>query len=230
MALSIKNGPSIFQSIMDQILSKLEKVSCYLDDIIIGGSSMEECQERLFEVIRRLEQHNIQMNVSKSQFLVQSVKYLGHVISCDGITPNSDKTKAITEAPVPENVSQLKAYLGLVNYYNRFSPNLSSELKDLYKLLRKGEKFVWTKQCQLAFDKSKSMILENDLLEVYDPNKPIILATDASPYGVGAVLSHIVDGVEKPVMFISSSLSPAEKNYSQLHRGFGDYFCFKETA
>lgn len=218
MALGIKNGPSIFQSVMDQILSRLDRVFCYQDDILIGGYTLEDCQEKLFEVIQRLENHNVQINVEKSEFLVQSVKYLGHVVSCHGISPNSDKTKAIVEAPVPENVSQLKAYLGLINYYNKFLPNLSAELKDLYQLLRKGVKFSWSNKCQAAFEKSKSMILDNNLLEMFDPNKPIILATDASPYGVGAVLSHIVNGIEKPVMFISSSLSPAEKNYSQLHR------------
>ncbi len=220
MALGIKNGPSIFQSVMDQMLSRLDRVFCYQDDILIGGFSEEDGQEKLFEVIRRLESHNVQINFEKSEFLVhvQSVKYLGHVVSCNGISPNEEKTKAIVDAPIPENVSQLKAYLGLINYYNKFLPNLSAELKVLYDLLCKGRKFVWSNQCQEAFDKSKAMILENNLLEVYDPNKPIILATDASPYGVGAVLSHLVNGVEKPVMFVSSSLSPAEKNYSQLHR------------
>lgn len=77
---------------------------------------------------------------------------------------------------------------------------MSAELKDLYQLLRKGVKYSWSKECQEAFVKSKSMILNNNILEMFDPNKPIVLATDASPYGVGAVLSHIVGVIEKPVM------------------------------
>lgn len=182
---------------MDQILSKLDRVFCYQDDVLIGGVAKESCQEALFEVIRRLEYHNVQIDEDRSEFLVQSVKYLGHEVSCRGISPNPEKTRAIVDAPIPRNVSQLKAYLGLLN------------------LLCKGVEFVWSKDCQKVFEKSKSMTLENNLLEVYDPNKPIVLATDAN---VGAVLSHMVGGIEKPVMFISSSLSPAEKGYSQMHR------------
>lgn len=80
------------------------------------------------------------------------------------ISPNADKTKAILEAPVPENVNQMRAYLGLVNYYNKFLPNLSGELKSLYDLLRKGTKYVWSEQCQKAFERTKSLIVEKKLL------------------------------------------------------------------
>ena len=218
LPLGIKNGPSIFQSVMDQILVSLEKVFCYLDDIIVGGFSEKLCYERLLEVFQRLHNHNVHINLEKCEFLVQSVKYLGHTVSILGISPNPEKVKAITEAPVPVNVSQLQSYLGLLNYYGRFIPNLSEELRDLYKLLRKEEPFCWSGSCKKAFERSKKLILSHSILELYDPNKPIVVATDASPYGVGEVLSHIIDGHEKIVLFASSTLSPAEKNYSQLHR------------
>lgn len=218
LAFGVASAPSLFQSVMDQILLGLKQVFCYLDDILIGGASLEECRNNLFEVLGRLQRHNVRINLSKCKFLTNTVSYLGHVITPEGIRPNKEKIKSIVEAPPPRDLLQLQSYLGLLNYYGRFIPNLSHELSAMYKLLRKGEMFVWSGSCQAAFDKSKELILSNNLLEVYDPKKPIIVATDASPYGVAAVLSHVVDGVEKPVLFASSSLSPAERNYSQLHR------------
>lgn len=148
----------------------------------------------------------------------QSVTYLGHHLEFNCVRPNIEKVEAVLKAPPPKDVAQLQSYLGLINYYRRFIPNLSSELKSLYTLLGKDKEFVWSAECNKAFEKSKNLITTNNVLELYDPNKPIIVASDASPYGVGAVLSHLVNGVEKPVLFASSSLSPAERNNSQLHR------------
>lgn len=115
-------------------------------------------------------------------------------------------------------MSKLQSYLGLLNYYGKFIPNLSTELKDLYNLLRKEVKYKWSSACQTAFEKSKKLLLQNKVLTLYDPSKPIVVAADASPFGVGAILSHVIDGVENPVLYASSTLSPAEKNYSQIHR------------
>ena len=106
----------------------------------------------------------------------------------------------------------------MLNFYGSFIPNLATELHSLYELLRKDKPFIWTPECQKSFEKSKTLLLNNNILELYDPKKPIVVSCDASPYGVGAVLAHTVNGIEKPVMFASSTLSAAEKNYSQLHR------------
>ena len=218
LAFGVSTAPMIFQSIMDQILVGLKSVQCFLDDIIIGASNEDQCRSTLYKVLERLEKHNVRINMEKCKFLKNEVSYLGHVLVNGQIKPNSEKVKAIVQANPPKNITQLQAFLGLVNFYGRFIPNLSSELSCLYKLLRKDVNFVWTDSCQICFEKCKKLILSNNVLELYDPEKPIILTTDASPYGVGAVLSHLVNGVEKPVMFASSSLSPAEKNYSQTHR------------
>lgn len=218
LPFGVSNSASIFQSIMDQILVKLDNVFCYLDDILIGGPNIQECKEKLFLVLSRLNEYNVRINLDKCKFLEKTVKYLGHTLYNGEVRPNDDKVEAILKAPAPSNVQQLQSYLGLINYYGKFIPNLSSELKDLYKLLQKNINFVWSSDCQRAFTKTKELITSHNVLELYDPQKPIVIATDASPYGVGAVLSHIVDGIEKPVLFASSTLSNAEKNYSQIHR------------
>lgn len=121
-------------------------------------------------------------------------------------------------APAPTNKQQLKSYLGMVNYYCHCIRNLSSELVLLHELTKNNIKWSWTKQHQEAFERSKQLVVDIGVLAHYDPLKPIVVSCDASPYGVGGVLSQIIDGEERPVMFASSTLKPAEKNYSQLHR------------
>lgn len=212
LTFGVASAPSIFQSVVDQILVGINKVCCYLDDIIIGGATIVECQSKLYEVLIRLNNHCVKINAEKCRFMQKSVSYLGHILEYNCVRPNEAKIQAVLQAPSPKNIAQLQSYLGLINYYRRFIPNLASELKALYSLLEKDKEFIWSVECNQAFERSKKLVTTNKVLELYDPNKPIIVASDASPYGVGAVLSHLVNGVEKPVLFASSSLSPAEKN------------------
>ena len=126
---------------------------------------------------------------------------------------------AIWRAPIPTDVSQLKSFLGLINYYGKFLPNLSTVLFPLYSLLQKETKWTWNDIQQKSFDKVKSLLASDCVLVHYDPSKEVIVACDASPYGVGAVLSHReADGQEKPIAFTSRSLAVAEKKYSQLEK------------
>lgn len=165
-----------------------------------------------------MNDHCVRINEDKCKFFENNVEYLGHEISADGLRPNQKKVEAIVKATEPENLTQLKSYLGLINYYAKFVPNLSSELMALYKLTKKEVKFDWTNECKEIYHRSKKLLLENKLLVHYDPKKPIVITCDASPYGVGAVLSHLINGEERPVLFASSTLTDAERNYSQLHR------------
>lgn len=209
---------SLFQEVMDKLLSGLDGVFCYLDDILIGGYDLEDAKRKLNKVMERLKSHNVKVNESKCKFYREKIQYLGFEISALGVHPTSQKVDAISNAPCPKDVSQLQSFLGLINYYGRFIPNLSSELHVLYELLRKDTKFEWTKERNDVFEKCKKLLVSSTFLVHYDPKKPLILSCDASPYGVGAILSHLIDGVERPIFFASGSLSPAERNYSQLHR------------
>ena len=122
------------------------------------------------------------------------------------------------EVPPPTNVSQLKSFLGMLNYYGKFLPNLSTHLASLYTLLQKQSPWSWSKPQEEAFKKAKSLLTSSCLLTHYNPAKPLILACDASPYGLGAVLSHPEGQDELPIAFASRSLAPAEKNYSQIDK------------
>ena len=148
-----------------------------------------------------------------------SVIYLGHKVDSDGLHPLPDKVRAIAKAPCPSNPKQLKAYLGLITYYTKFLPNLSSLLSPLYKLLHKDSTWQWDDEQQNAFDKSKELLTSSNLLVHFNPNLPILLACDASNYGIGAVLAHrMPDGSECPITYASRSLTQPEKNYSQLEK------------
>lgn len=214
----ISLAPTYFQSVMDTILRGLARTVCFLDDLLIGGKTLEEMINNLVAVIVRLNEYNVRVNFEKCQFFVDKVKYLGHEISQHGVQARKEKLQALLKAPKPINISQLRAYLGLVNYYRKFAPNLSNLLAPLYKLTKKDTKFEWCAECEEAFNNSKKLILNDRLLVHYDPNKELAIHCDASPYGVGAILSHIIDGVDRPIMFASSSLTAAQKNYAQLHR------------
>ena len=155
----------------------------------------------------------------KCAFLLPTVEYLGYKITAQGLQPTLDKVKAVQNAPAPQDVSQLKLFIGLVNYYGKFLPDLSSVLAPLYRLFQKGMKWVWGDEQQKAFEEVKKLLTSECLLAHYDPNKELLLACDASPYGLGAVLSHCSeDGQEQLIAFASRTLAPDERNYSQLEK------------
>lgn len=172
LPFGVSAAPSIFQKVIDQILLNLPSVFGYLDDILIGGTSVIECQENLYSVLSRLHDHNVKLNIQKCKFLQSSVEYLGHILSSNKVEPNPKKIRAILAAPNPQNILQLQSYLGLINYYRRFIPQLSSHLHELYRLLNKDVTYVWSDKCQASFDKTKQLVTSHNVLVLYDTKKP----------------------------------------------------------
>ena len=123
------------------------------------------------------------------------------------------------KAPRPENQKQLKSFLGMIQYYSKFIPYISTLLYPMNQLLRKKTKWEWTPECQQAFEEAKQRLSSTLVLAHYDPNLPLVLAGDASQYGIGAVISHTYpDGSECPTAYTSRTLSPSERNYAQLEK------------
>ena len=213
----IKTAPHIFQSIMDQILQNIPGVCCYIDDILVTAPSDKEHLKRLESVLERLQKHNIRAKKTKCSFMAKEVRYLGHVIDKEGRHPFPEKVDGIKDANPPNNVSELRSFLGMVNYYGSYIRNLSTMLAPLNKLLRVDTKWKWDSACKRAFKEVKEA-LTSEVLTHYDPEKELILACDASPYGVGTVLSHIVDGKERPIAFASRSLTKSEQSYAQVEK------------
>ena len=139
LPFGVASAPAIFQKTMDQILRGIDGVICYLDDILITGSTEEEHLERLRQVLKRLEEHGIRVKRSKCFFLRPSVQYLGHLVDADGLHATDDKLKAITEARAPKNLPELRSFLGLLNYYGRFIPKLSTIVHPLNQLQCPGD-------------------------------------------------------------------------------------------
>jgi len=219
LPFGISSAPGIFQRVIDNLLQGIPHTCAILDDILITGENDEEHLHNLDLVLKRLAKAELRLNKQKCIFMSPSVTYVGHIIDKEGLHPVEEKVRAIMEAPSPTNVTELKSYLGLFNYYGRFMPNLSTLLAPLHKLLKEKNPWAWTHDQQEAFDKSKQLLNSSRLLVHYDSNKELLLACDASPYGIGAVLSHIMpDGSEQPISFASRTLAPAEKKYSQLEK------------
>ena len=219
LPFGVASAPAIFQRLMDTILQGISGVICYLDDILITGTTEDDHLHTLGIVLERLEDHGFRLKMSKCNFLAKSVKYLGHRIDQHGIQALPSKVEAITNAPEPKNVPELRSFLGLLNYYGKFIPNLSSILHPLNQLLKDKQKWEWSKGCAQAFKTAKDQLTSARVLTHYDPNLLIALAADASAYGIGAVISHTYpDGSERPISFASRTLTSSERNYAQLEK------------
>ncbi|UYV63777.1 K02A2.6-like [Cordylochernes scorpioides] len=170
-------------------------------------------------VLNRLNEYGLKANREKCNFFQESLEYCGHVIDKMGLHKTNDKIRAVLDAPEPINVTQLRAFLGLITYYHKFIRNAADVLSPLYALLKKGTKWHFSTECRTAFRRIKEIISSDQILIAYDPKLPIRLSCDSSSYGLGAVLSQIdVDGNERPIYFISRTLSQAEKKYSQIDK------------
>lgn len=175
--------------------------------------------ENLEAVLGCLEEFGFHVEKWKCDFFKDSLEYLGHIIDAEGLHKSPEKVSAIVNVPTPSNITQLRSFLGLLNYYGRFIPNLASIANPLNALLCKGKHCQWSAECEAAFKKAKEQLVSQNILTQYDPHNAIRLACDASPYGIGAVISHMLSsGEEKPIVFASRTLNKAEKNYPQIER------------
>lgn len=219
LVFGLSSAPSIFQRAMETVLSGIDGVLCLLDDVLITAKSAELHMEKLCVVLKRLQDAGLTLKKEKCEFFKNEINYLGYVINKNGLKKDPAKVKAIIDAPVPTNVSTLQSFLGLVNYYRNFVPRASSVLSPLYDLLKKGAKWHWTAIHRNAFNEIKQQLTSDQVLTHFNSKGKIILTVDASPHGLGAILSQIGDdGLERPISFASRTLSSAEKRYSQIQK------------
>eukprot|EP00731_Ephydatia_muelleri_P039008 Em1040g1a len=219
LPFGVASAPALFQRAMDSILQGIAGVICYIDDILVTGKDDAQHLQALEQVLSRLQEAGLTIQKNKCVFMAKSVEYLGHVVDAEGLHTTPEKLKAILEAPAPKDLNQMRSFLGLVNYYARFIPNLSTVLHPLNRLLRQDVSWEWDELCEEAFQLAKQSLASSRVLVHYDPTMPLKLAGDASEYGVGAVLSHVCpDGSERPVAFASRTLSSSERNYAQLEK------------
>ncbi|XP_036319830.1 uncharacterized protein K02A2.6-like [Rhagoletis pomonella] len=209
------------------MLANIDATAAYIDDIIVGGSTWENHLQNLFKVLQRLREYNFHVKLEKCKFYAAEVKYLGNIVSQCELRPDPDKISAILKMPPPTNISELRAFLGSVNYYGKFDRSMSSVRAPLDALLHDNMNFVWTSQCQQAFEKFKSILQSDLLLTHYNPDLPIKVAADASGKGIGAFICHIMpDSTERVIAHAACTLSSTEQKYSQIEEALFHRYIF----
>lgn len=187
MPFGLSGAPSSFCRLMSSVLSDLLWVicMCYLDDIIVYARTPQELLQRLDVVLRRLHQVGLKAKPSKCCLLKTEIKFLGHMVSADGILPLQDKLDAIRDWATPRCLKEVRVFYGLASYYRRFVRDFASVAEPLTALTRKGHKFVWTDAAQQAFDGLKAALMKVTTLAYPYPDIPCIVDTDASDVAVG---------------------------------------------
>ena len=220
MPFGLCNAGATFERLMEKVLSNLSWKIClvYLDDIIILSKTFDKHIENLREVFLRLEKANLKMNPKKCTFLQKEVTFLGHIVNENGIATDPSKTHAVKTWPVPQNIKDVRSFLGLCSYYRRFVHKFADIARPLHKLTEANKKFVWGEDCQQAFDKLKRALTSSDVLSYPSDEGQFILDTDASNFGLGAVLSQEQNGEIKVISFFSKTFSATERRYCVTRR------------
>lgn len=204
---------------MEKLLCNIPGTVCFYDDVVVSGKDNTEVNNRLNRVLKKLNDAGLTLKKGKCKFFSDNVTFLGYFIYKEGLHIPKERIKAITEAPDSKNVQEVEAFLGLVNYYGKFIKNMSFKASALYALHKNNIKFHWGTEQKAAFNKIKKSILSENILVHYNSRWELIIASNASPIGIGAVLSHrLPDGSEKPIAFASRTLTDCEKKYAQIDR------------
>ncbi len=237
MPQGIPNAPSTFQRLMEKCMGdiNISEVLVFLDDLIVFSDTLEEHERRLLNVLERLKDYGLKLSLDKCKFFQTSVKYLGHIVSEDGVETDPQKIEAIKTWPSLRNLKELRSFLGFSGYYRRFIKDYAKIVKPLNELtvgyppLRKGCKVKckektyldpkepfggrWTDDCQQAFETLTVKLTKAPILGFADPGLPYVLHTDASTTGLGAVLYQEQDGALRVIAYASRGLSRSETRY-----------------
>ncbi|XP_048236731.1 uncharacterized protein K02A2.6-like [Haliotis rufescens] len=216
LPFGIRSAQDEFQRRIDECYEGLDGVAAIVDDVLVYGSTPEEHDHNLRNMLSRSRDKGIKLNEEKLEVGVTEIQYFGHILSAEGLRPDPAKVSAICSMNPPRDRSELETILGTVNYLAKFAPNLSQITSPLRQLLPKDVEFVWDHPQSTAFQRIKDIITQTpgQVLAYYDPDKDLTLQVDASKYGLGAAL--LQDG--KPVTYASKSLTTTEVNYAQIEK------------
>ena len=227
MPFGLTNAPATFQRFMNHIFRKHLNlfVLVYLDDIIIFSRSIEDHVNHLNEVFKILKEAGLRLKLSKCHFAKNQINYLGHVISDQGVAPDPNKTSSIANFPQPRNVKELQSFLGLANYYRKYIKAFAEKAHPLTTLTRKNYQWNWGDEQARAFNCIKDSLLTKPILGYPDFSKEFIVHTDASNFGVGAVLSQLQrplhsadDSHEVAIAYASKHLTETQMKWSTTEK------------
>ena len=232
MPFGLTGGPASWQRFINDLLWEYLNDFCtaYLDDILIYSTSIKEHRQHVRKVLTKLREARIQADVDKCEFHVTETKYLGLIISVDGIKMDPAKVDAIKQWDSPTCVREVRSFIGFCNFYRRFIRDFSKIAGPLNTLTKKDVKFAWTEECELAFQGLKQRVIETPILSHFDPSKQCHVETDSSDYISAGVLSQEDDnGILHPVAYFSKRMVPAECNYEIYDKELLAIIrCFKE--
>lgn len=221
LPFGLKTSPAIFQRILTNIIRKhklSEFTVNFIDDILIFSQTFTEHIAHLSLLLEAISKEGFRLKFSKCAFAQDSVKYLGHIIKNNTITPLKDNLIAIKDFPVPQTKKNIRQFLGKINFYGKYIPNISVILDPLHNLLKKDQKFTWTEKCQESFVTIKKLLCLKPILEIFDPDLPIHIYTDASILGIGAILKQPQEnGEEKPCAYFSRKLNDSQKKKKAIY-------------
>jgi len=220
MPFGLHNAPATWQRLIDNVLGPdlQPYVFVYLDDVVILTQDFEEHLRILREVFRRLREANITVSWEKCQFCRPEMRYLGYVVDRNGLRVDPDKVRAMLELPRPKSPREVRRVLGSFGWYRRFVPEFSSVVAPITALTMKNRKFDWTPECESAFRKIKDLLVAAPILSCPDYSREFVIQTDASGYGIGAVLTQPYPEGEKVICYLSRSLSKQERIYTTTER------------
>ncbi len=218
LPMGLKDSAQCFQRAVAKTLAGIPGVIAYIDDILIFAATKEEHDRILHQVLERLNSKNFRLNLVKCSFRVTIVHFLGHIIEGGKVYPDPKNVDPIRNVREPQSKKDVQSFLGMINYYADFLEDVSSIAEPLRALTRKDTNFNWSEECRLSFQTLKAMACDKLSLNIFDPNVPTIVTTDASNAGIGAVLSQIQNRREVPIAFASHTLSPTERRYAANER------------
>ena len=215
MPFGLSNAPAVFTRLMTSVLRGLawKTALVYLDDIIVLSRDFQDHMTNLRHVFQRLRSANLTLKPKKCCFGKQKIRFLGHLVSKDGLEPLPENCKAVFTYPTPTKVRDVRGFLGLCGYYRKFVKDFSKIAGPLTELTKKETKFVWSQDCEKAFQTLKQALVNPPILAYPDYNKPYLLQADASRDSVGMVLSQIQNGKERVISYAGKRLSPAQRLY-----------------
>ena len=225
MPMGLSNACSSFQRMMESVMGSMNLEACllYLDDVIIFSDTIESHFEKLSRVLERISEYGLKLKPSKCEFFKEKLKYLGFIVSDNGIEADPEKIQSIVNWPVPANFVQLRRFLGFAGYFRRFIKSFAQIARPLHSLLKgsllsKGKinpkvKFQWLDVHQAAFRRLIECLSSTPVLAFADFAKPFELETDASASGLGAILFQNVEGVRRVIAYASRGLNSAESRY-----------------
>ncbi|XP_058987406.1 uncharacterized protein K02A2.6-like [Musca domestica] len=218
LLFGVNSAPEIFQRTMESILAPCKNALNYLDDIIVFGATAKEHDEYLQDVLNTFKNFNVAINEDKCLWKVQNLKFLGHVLSTNGISADPDKIDSVLNFRAPNSREETRRFLGLVTYLGKFIPDLSDLVEPLREITKANEKFIWTTRQNDAFLKLKEKLIALPTLTYFSPKRRTRLIADASPVALGAVLIQFTGDTPYVVSFASKALSEVERRYSQTEK------------